>query len=307
MGLSVLLTATLIGTLGLAQPFLGVLGATLLCGAPPARLRQLLGTLGSCFLGGTVGVLAIGIFADNPVLGIPAFGLLTALGSYLLRRAPPARLMFIMAASATYPAALLAPEQALIAAGTHGQSLSIATVAVTLSSWIFPAPALAPAHPSGWEKIQAAVVGGSVTVTICAGLVLLPAGLVVMTVAASTLTVSVVHNPAALLWRLAGCLAGTFVAVLFIIIASSADAGAATVLLGLGTIAMLLDALGVTQQIPRDASRQACSMFVVVGTMLPGPVMSLAAPDTRVAAVLIGFLCALTCSVLLYRPLDELL
>ena len=305
-GLAVCLTAFIVGSLHVPQPFLAILAAQLIAGIPCPTARVFLSRLASAAAGSLCGISILTLAPNEQWISLPLFFVLAGWGTAFVakRRDPASAILFCMGIASMVAEGFVFPARDLPFGLAHTASLITASVCSAGAGRIFSFPKIEhknATHDPAWEIGLAAV---SSLILACA---VLPTQPTVTVVAALTTALSLGGGLGVVGQKFLGGLLGAAAALAFVIIVSGAGNDVAFYLLGLTMAIAGFEWLAVRHPKNSPALRQAGAIFAVMGTILPQPEQFMWGSMERMCAVLAGLSigCGAAWIVKLAQPLNS--
>lgn len=287
LGLAVCLTALVVGSLHVPQPFLAILAAQLIAGIPCPNAPVFFSRLAAAAAGSLCGIAILTLAPNEQWISLPLFFALAGWGTWFLaaRRDSASAVLFCMGITSMVAESFVFPARDLPFGLAHTASLITASLCSAAAGRIFPFPKIEkpvanhePALPIGLAAVTALIVACAV----------LPTQPTVTVVAAVTTTLSLGAGLGVVGQKFLGGLLGAVAAVIFVILTSGAGNDVAFYLLGLAGVMGGLEWLALRFPGYAAALRQAGAMFGVVGTILPQPEQQMQGSLERLCAVLTG-------------------
>lgn len=289
--LAISLTALLVGSFHLPQPFLAVLAAQLIAGFACISGEDFLKRLAAAWAGSMAGLFLLVAAPDQQWLSIPAFGVVSGSGmAAVFRRWGPApAILFAMGIGGMFSAGLVYPGTGLISGLAHAASLSIAALSSVLA-WAVCMRQAAVAVAAE-EILSPVVIGLAGTASLIVAALTIPAEAVVMSIATMTTILSLQTLPGkpGIGARAIGAGVGILVSTAFIVIVSGSGNNLALFLAGMALVTGSFEWLATSRPAKGGLFRQAAALFAVAATMLPRPDQFLFGSLDRMLAVVIGF------------------
>ncbi len=287
LGLAVGLTALVVGSLHVPQPFLAILAAQLVAGIPCRTAGVFFGRLASACAGSLSGMAVLTLAPNEQWISLPLFFGLAGWGTVFVakRRDAASGILFGMGIASMVAEGFVFPARDLPFGLAHLASLSAASTCSALAGWFFPFDEKAP---STVRPEPAAAIGLAAVGSLIAALVVLPAQPTVTVVAALTTALSLGAGTGVIGQKFLGGLAGAGLALGFVILVSGAGNNAAFYLPGLAAIMGGIEWLAAGFPKHSAALRQAGAIFGVMGTILPEPERHMWGSMERMCAVLAG-------------------
>lgn len=286
-GLAVCLTALVVGSLHVPQPFLAILAAQLIAGIPCPTAVVFFSRLAAAASGSLCGIAILTLAPNEQWVSLPMFFVLAGWGTSFVakRRDPASAILFCMGIASMVAEGFVFPARDLPFGLAHTASLITASICSAVSGRIFPFPKIE--KPSAPHE-PALAIGLAATVALIFACAVLPTQPTVTVVAAITTALSLGGGLGVVGQRFLGGLLGAGAAVAFVIIASGAGNDVAFYLLGL-TVAMAgFEWLALRHPKNSAALRQAGAIFAVMGTILPQPEQFMWGSMERMCAVVAG-------------------
>jgi hypothetical protein len=286
-GLAVCLTALVVGSLHVPQPFLAILAAQLIAGIPCPTAVVFFSRLASASGGSLCGIVILTLAPNEQWVSLPLFFALAGWGTSFVakRRDPASAILFCMGIASMVAEGFVFPARDLPFGLAHTASLITASVCSAVAGRIFTFPKIEKprAHHEPAPAIGLAAVAA--LIVACAVLTTQPT---VTVVAAVTTALSLGSGLGVIGQKFLGGLLGAGLAVVFVIIASGAGNDLAFYLLGLTAAIAGFEWLAVRYPKNSPALRQAGAIFAVMGTILPQPEQFMWGSLERMCAVLAG-------------------
>lgn len=286
-GLAVCLTALVVGSLHVPQPFLAILAAQLVAGIPCPTALVFLSRLASAAAGSLCGITILTLAPNEQWISLPLFFVIAGWGtSFVARhRDPASAILFCMGIASMVAEGFVFPARDLPFGLAHTASLITASICSAMAGWIFPLPKIE--KPTS-NHVSALAIGGAAVASLLLACAVLPTQPTVTVVAALTTALSLARGLEVVGQKFLGGLLGAGAAVVFVIIASGAGNDVAFYLLGL-TVAMAgFEWMAVRYPKKAAALSQAGAIFGVMGTILPQPAQFMGGSLERMCAVLAG-------------------
>jgi len=305
-GLAVCLTALVVGSLHVPQPFLAILAAQLIAGIPCPTALVFFSRLAAAASGSLCGIAILTLAPNEQWVSLPLFFVLAGWGTSFVakRRDPASAILFCMGIASMVAEGFVFPARDLPFGLAHTASLISASVCSAVAGRIFPFPKIE--KPSAHHE-PALAIGLAAVAALIVACAVLPTQPTVTVVAAITTALSLGSGLGVVGQRFLGGLLGAGAAVAFVIIASGAGNDMAFYLLGL-TVAMAgFEWLAVRHPKNSAGLRQAGAIFAVMGTILPQPEQFMWGSMERMCAVLAGLSigCAAAWAVKIAEPLTS--
>jgi len=287
LGLSVGLTALTVGALHVPQPFLAILAAQLIAGAPCTSAPVFFSRLASATAGSLCGVAILTLAPNEQWVSLPLFFLLAGGGtSFVARhRDMASAILFCMGIASMVAVGFVFPARDLPFGLAHLASLITASICSAFAGWVFPFP---KNEHRGSNHTSALAIGLAAVTSLVISCAVLPTQPTVTVVASVTTALALGRGAAAIGQRFLGGLLGAGAAIGFVIIASGAGNDVAFYLLGLvlamGGFAWMAERFATIT----SACRQAGAIFGVMGTILPQPEQFMWGSLERMCAVFAG-------------------
>jgi len=286
-GLAVCLTALVVGSLNVPQPFLAILAAQLITGIPCPTAVVFFSRLASAAGGSLFGIAILTLAPNEQWISLPLFFALAVWGiSFVaMRRDPACAILFCMGIASMVAEGFVFPSRDLPFGLAHTASLITASVCSAVAGQIFPFPKIE--KPSAHHE-QALAIGLAALSALIVACAVLPTQPTVTVVAAVTTALSLGSGLGVIGQKFLGGLLGAAMAVVFVIFASGAGNDVAFYLLGLTATIAGFEWLAVRYPKNSPALRQAGAIFAVMGTILPQPEQFMWGSLERMCAVLAG-------------------
>jgi len=287
LGMSVGLTALVVGSLHVPQPFLAILAAQLIAGIPCPTASVFFSRLASAAAGSLCGIAILTLAPNEQWISLPLFFVIAGWGTSFVakRRDPASGILFCMGIASMVAEGFVFPARDLPFGLAHTASLITASVCSAVVGRVFPFPKIehkTASHDPAWEIGLAAVAS---LIIACA---VLPTQPTVTVVAALTTALSLGGGFGVVGQKFLGGLLGAAAALAFVIIVSGAGNDVAFYLLGLTVVMAGFEWLAVRYPKNSPALRQAGAIFGVMGTILPQPEQFMWGSMERMCAVLAG-------------------
>ena len=300
--MSVGLTALVVGSLHVPQPFLAILAAQLVAGIPCRTAEVFFSRLASACAGSLGGIVVLTLAPNEQWISVPLFFVLAGWGTSFVakRRDPASAILFGMGIASMVAEGFVFPSRDLPFGLAHMASLVTAAICSALAGWFFPFEEKAPSstHPE-----PAAAIGLAAVVSLIVACIVLPTQPTVTVVAALTTALSLGGGTGVIGQKFLGGLAGALLALGFVIVASGAGNNVAFYLPGLASIMGGIEWLAVRFPKHSAALRQAGAIFGVMGTILPQPEHHMWGSMERMCAVLAGL--SIGCAAALTQKFPE--
>ena len=297
--LAISLTALLVGSFHLPQPFLAVLAAQLIAGFACISGADFLKRITAAWAGSMAGLFLLVAAPDQQWISIPAFGVFSGSGIVAVFRrwgSAPA-ILFAMGIGGMFSAGLVYPGTGLISGSAHAMSLSIAAISSVLA-WTV---CMRQTGTAGTAKatLSPILIGLAASASLIVAALTIPAEAVVMTIATMTTIFALQTSPGkpGIAARTIGAGVGILVSVTFLVIVSGSGNNLAIFLAALALVMGSFEWLAASHPANGAMFRQAAALFAVAATMLPRPDQFLFGSLDRMLAVVIGFAVAVAFSV----------
>jgi hypothetical protein len=288
-GLAVCLTALVVGSLHVPQPFLAILAAQLIAGIPCPTAAVFFSRLGSAVAGSICGVTILTLAPNEQWVSLPLFFVLAGWGTSFVakHRDPASAILFCMGIASMVAEGFVFPARDLPFGLAHTASLITASVCSAVAGRIFPFPHIEKTSP---KHEPALVISFAAVASLIVACAVLPTQPTVMVVAALTTALSLGGGLGVVGQKFLGGLLGAGAALVFVILISSAGNDVSFYLLGLAAAMAGFEWMAV--RFPKSAPtlRQAGAIFAVIATILPAPQQFLWGSMERMCAVLAGLL-----------------
>jgi len=287
LGLSVGLTALVVGSLHVPQPFLAILAAQLVTGIPCRTAEVFFSRLASACAGSLGGIAILTLAPNEQWISLPLFFALAGWGTWFvaMRRDPASAIFFGMGIASMFAEGFVFPARDLPFGLAHTASLLTAAICSAVAGWVFP---FEKNDPSPVHAEPATAIGLAAVVSMIFACAVLPTEPTVTVVAALTTALSLGGGTGVIGQKFLGGLSGAGLAVVFVIVVSGAGNDAAFYLLGLISIMGGIEWLAVRFPKHSAALRQAGAIFGVMGTILPQPERHMWGSMERMCAVIAG-------------------
>ncbi len=287
-GLAVCLTALVVGSLRVPQPFLAILAAQLIAGIPCPTAVVFLSRLASAASGSLCGIAILTLAPNEQWISLPLFFVLAGWGTSIIakRRDPASAILFCMGIASMVAEGFVFPARDLPFGLAHTASLITASVCSAVAGQIFPFPKIESHTPKHLEPPLA--IGLAAVAALIVACAVLPTQPTVTVVAAVTTALSLGGGMGVVGQKFLGGLLGAGLAVAFVILPSGAGNDVAIYLLGLTAAMAGFEWLAVRYPKNSPALRQAGAIFAVMGTILPQPEQFMWGSLERMCAVLAG-------------------
>lgn len=287
LGLAVCLTALVVGSLHVPQPFLAILAAQLVAGLPCPTARIFLRRLASAAAGSLSGITILTLAPNEQWISLPLFFLLSGWGAAFIAkyRDPASAILFGMGIASMVAEGFVFPARDLPYGLAHTASLIIAMTCSVVAGRIFPFPKIE--KPSTTPEPALAISLASV-VSLILACAILPTQPTVTVVAALTTALALGSGLGIVGQKFLGGLIGAGMALVFVIITSSGGNDVAFYVLGLTVALAGFEWLANRHPKYAPALRQAGAIFAVMGTILPQPEQFMWGSMERMCAVLAG-------------------
>jgi hypothetical protein len=289
-GLAVCLTALVVGSLHVPQPFLAILAAQLVAGIPCPTASVFFSRLASAASGSLCGIAILTLAPNEQWVSLPLFFVLAGWGTSFVakHRDPASAILFCMGIASMVAEGFVFPARDLPFGLAHTASLITASICSAVAGRIFPFPKIHHPVPKHLETPLA--IGLAAVAALIVACSVLPTQPTVTVVAAVTTAFSLGGGLGVVGQKFLGGLLGASAAVAFVIILSGAGNDVAIYLLGL--VAVMAGFEGMAVRFPKNSAalRQAGAIFAVMGTILPAPQQFLWGSVERMCAVLAGLL-----------------
>lgn len=287
LGMSVGLTALVVGSLHVPQPFLAILAAQLVTGIPCRSAGIFFSRLASACAGSLCGIGILTLAPNQQWISLPLFFSLAGWGTALVakRHDPASAIFFGMGIASMVAEGFVFPARDLPYGLAHMASLLTAAICSALAGWLFP---FAEKTLSTTQPEAATSIGLAAVCSLMIACAVLPTQPTVTVVAALTTAFSLGGGTGVIGQKFLGGLLGAGLAVVFVILSSGAGNNVAFYFLGLiGTMGGI-EWLAVRLPNHSAAVRQAGAIFGVMGTILPQPEQHMWGSLERMCAVLAG-------------------
>jgi len=305
-GLAVCLTALVVGSLHVPQPFLAILAAQLIAGIPCPTVVVFFSRLASAVGGSLCGVAILTLAPNEQWVSLPLFFALAGWGTSFVakRRDPASAILFCMGIASMVAEGFMFPARDLPFGLAHTASLITASVCSAVAGRIFSFPKIEKPRAHQEPALAIGLAAVAALIVACAVLTTQPT---VTVVAAVTTALSLGSGLGVIGQKFLGGLLGAGLAVVFVIIASGAGNDLAFYLLGLTAAIAGFEWLAVRYPKNSPALRQAGAIFAVMGTILPQPEQFMWGSLERMCAVLAGLSigCAAAWAIKLVQPLSS--
>lgn len=300
--MSLCLTALVVGSLHVPQPFLAILAAQLVAGIPCRTAEVFFSRLASAAAGSVCGIAILTLAPNEQWISLPLFFALAGWGTSFVakRRDPASGILFGMGIASMVAEGFVFPARDLPFGLAHTASLITAAICSALAGWFFP---FEEKPPSTARAEPATAIGLAAVVSMIVACAVLPTEPTVTVVAALTTALSLGGGTGVIGQKFLGGLAGAMLALGFVIVASGAGNNVAFYLLGLISIMGGIEWLAVRFPKHSAALRQAGAIFGVTGTILPQPERHMWGSMERMCAVIAGL--SIGCAAALARKFLE--
>lgn len=286
-GLAVGLTALVVGSLHVPQPFLAILAAQLVAGIPCPTATVFFSRLAAAAAGSLGGIAILTLAPNEQWISLPLLFVLAGWGTSFVakRRDPASGILFCMGIASMVAEGFVFPARDLPYGLAHTASLITATVCSAVAGRIFDFPKMLKPHASEPSALAIGLAAVAALILACA---LLPTQPTVTVVAAITTALSLGGGLGVVGQKFVGGLLGAVAALVFVIMVSGAGNDVAIFLLGLTAVMAGCEGLAVRYPEISPALRQAGAIFGVMGTILPQPEQFMWGSMERMCAVLAG-------------------
>lgn len=288
-GLAVCLTALVVGSLHVPQPFLAILAAQLIAGIPSPTASVFFSRLASAVSGSLCGLAILTLAPNEQWVSLPLFFVLAGWGTSFVakHRDPASAILFCMGIASMVAEGFIFPARDLPFGLAHTASLITASICSAVAGWIFAFPKIE--KPSVRQE-PAMAIGLAAVLALIVACAALPTQPTVTVVAALTTALSLGAGLGVVGQKFLGGLLGAGSALVFVILVSGAGNDVSFYLLGLAAVMAGFEWMAIRFPKSSAALRQAGAIFAVMGTILPAPQQFLWGSMERMCAVLAGLL-----------------